>query len=72
MEGVPRENRKKPKFTVNLNDEIFVAIRLAKVWGCRPDEVLDTRCDLVVAALQYEVFCNDFEAAYIALNTKEP
>lgn len=45
-----------------------MAVKLAKVWGISPEAVLATRADLVVAALQYEVFLDDYRAAFVYLN----
>ena len=40
----------------------MIKIKLAKVWGCRPSDVLKEQTDDVIAALEYEKFMSDFEA----------
>lgn len=45
-----------------------MAVKLAKVWGVSPDKVLATRADLVMAALQYEVFVENYRSVYIEMN----
>lgn len=37
-------------------------IKLAKVWGCRPSEVLKEPTDIVISALEFEKFLNDYES----------
>ena len=52
---------------------MMVALRLAKAGyaGGDPERVLKMRVDMVIAALQYEGFQNDYELAYIDLNRGE-
>jgi hypothetical protein len=47
-----------------------VALRLAKAGygGGDPARILEMRADLVLAAVQYENFSREYEAAYIDLN----
>ena len=45
-----------------------MAVKLARVWGVSPDAVLATRVDLVLAAVQYEKFVDEYQAAYLELN----
>ena len=49
----------------------MVSLRLAKVWGCHPEQVLRTRVDLVIDAIQYENFMQQLEETTIILNRKE-
>jgi len=48
----------------------MVALRLAKAGYCGgdPSKVLEMRADLALAAIQYETFTRDYEAAFIELN----
>ena len=49
---------------------MVVSLRLASVGYCGgdPEKVLEMRADLVIAALQYELFKTNYEREYIALN----
>lgn len=49
----------------------MVSLRLAKVWGCHPEQVLKTRVDLVIDAIQYEVFIQELEETTIMMNRTE-
>lgn len=49
----------------------MVSLRLAKIWSCHPEKVLETRVDLVIDALQYEVFLQQAEETTIILNREE-
>lgn len=48
----------------------MIALRLAKdgYGGGDPEKVLRMRSDLVVAAVQYEKFRNDYERTYYEIN----
>jgi hypothetical protein len=46
-------------------------LRLAKIWNCHPERVWNTRVDLVIDALQYEVFLQEMEETFYILNRKE-
>jgi ABC-type proline/glycine betaine transport system substrate-binding protein len=35
---------------------------LAKIWGCKPGEVLKEQTEDVITALEYEKFIGDYEA----------
>jgi len=52
---------------------MMIALRLAKAGyaGGDPERVLKMRADVVIAAMQYEVFLGDYERAYIELNREE-
>lgn len=52
---------------------MMVALRLAKAGyaGGDPERVLKMRADLVLAALQYESFINDYERAYVEINRED-
>lgn len=49
----------------------MIAIRLAKAGYGRADEILNMRCDLVIAMIEYERFTDDLERAVIELNKGE-
>ena len=49
----------------------MIALRLAKAGYGRPDEILAMRCDLVLAAIEYEQFMDKYEQAVIELNKGE-
>lgn len=49
----------------------MVGLRLAKIWGCHPEQVLKTRLDLVIDAIQYENFLQELEETTILLNRKD-
>ena len=49
----------------------MVALRLSKVWGCHPEQVLRTRVDIVIDAIQYEVFLQQLEETTIIINKDE-
>lgn len=49
----------------------MVALRLSKAGYGRPDEILKMRCDLVIAAIEYERFLSEFEGAVYELNKGE-
>ena len=50
---------------------MVVALRLASAGYCGgdPERVLGMRADLVLAALQYEVFKGEYERVFVAINT---
>lgn len=52
---------------------MLIALRLAKAGyaGGDPERILKMRADIVIAALQYEGFIGDYEAAYIELNRED-
>ena len=52
---------------------MMIALRLAKAGytGGDPERVLKMRSDIVIAAIQYEAFINDYERAYIELNRED-
>jgi len=39
--------------------------------GGDPERILGMRADLVIAALQYESFVNDYERTYIEINRED-
>jgi len=43
-------------------------VQLSKAGYGTPDQILETRVDIVMAAIEYEKFCPEFEAAFIELN----
>ena len=45
-----------------------MALRLSRAGYGTPEEVLATRSDIVILAIEYERFLNDYEAAVIELN----
>lgn len=49
---------------------MLMALRLAKAgyWGGEPGRVLRAPTDEVIAAMQYENFCGDFERASYEMN----
>jgi len=53
---------------------MMVALRLAKAGyaGGDPERVLSMRADIVIAALQYEAFIDDYERAFIDINKEAP
>lgn len=57
-----------PKTSVTLDQSFMGALRLAKVWMCTPQEVLDSPCDHVIAALEYERFHDEYEQVFIEIN----
>jgi len=52
---------------------LIIALRLAKAGygGGDPNRILAMPVDIVMAMIQYEIFLNQYEKAYIKLNTKE-
>ena len=52
---------------------MMIALRLAKAGyaGGDPERVLKMRADIVLAAVQYEGFVNDYESAFIELNRED-
>ena len=49
---------------------MMVALRLAKAGyaGGDPERVLKMRADVVLAAMQYEAFLNEYERTYVDIN----
>jgi hypothetical protein len=47
---------------------VVIALKLSKAGYGRPDEVLEMRCDIVLAAAEYEGFLSQYEAEWIELN----
>jgi hypothetical protein len=52
---------------------MVIALRLAKAGyaGGDPERVLKMRTDMVLGAIQYEAFINDYERAYIEINRED-
>jgi len=52
---------------------MMIALRLAKAGyaGGDPERVLKMRADMVISAIQYEAFINEYERAYIELNRED-
>jgi hypothetical protein len=50
---------------------LTVVLRLSKAGYGAPDALLAMRTDLVMAALEYEVFLKDYEAEFAELNRPE-
>lgn len=46
----------------------IVALRLSKAGYGRPDEILAMPCDLVVSALNFELFLKQYEAEIYEIN----
>lgn len=46
----------------------MVALRLSKIWHVHPEQVLKTRIDLVIDAIQYESFLSTIEETTIMIN----
>ena len=56
-----------------MDTALLTAVRLAKE-GCgggRPDTILQMPTDIVLAALDYSVFCAEYERAVVELNRGE-
>ena len=58
----------RPKTKITIDTVIFVALRMAKIWKCTPQEVLDSPCDHVLAALEYEMFESEYEQQFMEIN----
>lgn len=73
VRGAPGDTGRYPEAEVNASDEIVVALRVAKAgyYGGDPERVLAARVDLVIAALEYEVFTSDYEREYIRINKEK-
>ncbi len=54
------------------DDEIVIALKLSRAGYGRPDEILKMPTDIVLAALNYEQFVNEYEAEFIELNREDP
>jgi hypothetical protein len=60
-----------PKIKNNCEAKVFIAIKLSKAGYGTIEEIMDMRADLVLAALEYELFLHDYEKEFIALNKKD-
>lgn len=70
MESPLGQRGRHPKTSVEASRALATAMRLASSgwWGGNPERILRAPADVVIAALQYEDFKSDYEAAYIELN----
>lgn len=68
MVGAERTDKRLPKVKIDADEASLIALRLSKAGYGRPDDVLNMRSDLVVLAIEYERFQNDYQATYIELN----
>lgn len=64
------DGRKQPIVKVNVEEEYYIALKLAKegYGGGDPEKILNMRVDLVLMMWQYEIFQADYEKAYIHIN----
>ena len=58
----------RPKVKVDIDPVVVAALRLAKIWKCTPQEVMDAPCGLVLAALEYERFESEYEQQFMEIN----
>lgn len=58
---------------MKADDALGIALRLARkgYWGGDPGVILKMPTDVVLAAVQYENFLADYEAAYVELNRED-
>lgn len=47
---------------------MLAALRLSRAGYGDPERILAMRADLVIAALDYEMFLQNYEAAFVELN----
>ena len=59
---------------MNAGMALSIALRLAKAgyWNGDPSRVLKAPAGEVLAAVQYENFCGEYERAIVELNKVEP
>ena len=65
------EKYRRPKVTVSVDQTLMAALRLSKIWNCTPQMVLDSPCDHVVAALEYEKFHDEYEQVFVEKNREQ-
>lgn len=51
-----------------MDGAMMTALSLAEKWHCSPQTVLDTPADLVLAALEYQQFMNEYQETTTELN----
>ena len=73
MEGAVQDKSRHPRITVKADDDLVVALKLAKAGYCGgdPERIFQMRVDIVMAALHYEAFRADYERAFYELNREE-
>ena len=49
----------------------MAALRLSKAGYGKVEDILAMRCDLVIAALEYEKFIQDYEMQFMEINKAE-
>lgn len=62
------EKYRRPKVRIDVDQTLMAALRLSKVWHCAPQAVLDSPCDQVIAALEYEKFQDEYEQVFVDKN----
>lgn len=70
VQGAVAEGSVRPKVVVTADEEVVVALKLAKAGWCggNPEAVMEMSAEMVMAALQYEEFIPQFEKKWKELN----
>lgn len=54
-----------------MPEEMLIALRLSKEGFGRPDEILNMRTDVVIAAMEYSEFLATYQRTHYELNKNE-
>jgi hypothetical protein len=66
------EHWSKPPIEVTAPEDLVVALRVARAgyYGGDPERVLKASFPMVMAIIQYEDFCNEYERTFHKINTE--
>lgn len=73
VEGAVRDTNRYPKVSIKADDTLVIALRLARAgyWDGDPEKAMAADPGVVIAALQYEVFRDEYERTYNEMNREK-